>query len=418
MTLFMQTHSIQARRSFLLLQGVCSPFFSRLADRLVAEGHVVTKINFNGGDSAYWGRRPAWSFRGRLEKLEPFLEEKYRSAGVTDIVLFGDRRPVHLPAIELAKKHGIRIHVFEEGYFRPYWVTLEREGVNAHSLLPRDPDWYRQTGSLLADMPRYETFQSRFRVRAMHDVLYRLGSSTNPVFFPGYRTHAPFIAPVMYAGYVKRFALKPMHQKRDDAAITALIASRTPYYLLPLQLNSDAQIRYHSNFEHMADVLEFAMKSFALHAPPNSRLVIKNHPLDMGLVNYPRVIRKLEKSFDIAGKVVYLETGNLELLVQHARGSVTVNSTVGNLALQFNCPTIALSNPIYNLPGLTFQGALDQFWQAPVLPDKELFHCFMSTVIRTCQVNGSFYCDKGIRLAVENSLANLTAERSLLEELL
>jgi len=401
-----------------LLQGVCSPFFSRLADRLVADGHCVSKINFNGGDCVYWGNRPAWLFRWRLEELVPFLEERYRSAGVTDIILFGDRRPVHRPAIELAKKHGIRVHVFEEGYFRPYWVTLERDGVNALSLLPRDPDWYRRTGRLLAGTQQFETFRTQFLTRAMHAVLYRLGCSANPVLFPGYRTHAPFIAPVMFAGYVKRFALKPWHQKRDNAAITALIESRTPYYLLPLQLNSDAQIRDHSNFAHMSDVLEFAMESFALHAPPDSLLVVKNHPLDMGLVNYPRVIRKLEKRFDIAGRVAYLETGNLELLVRHARGSVTVNSTAGSVALQYNCPTIALSNSIYNLPGLTFQGTLDQFWQATTPPDEELFRCFKSVVLRTCQVNGSFYCTRGIQLAVENSLTSLTAVRSPLEELL
>ena len=30
---------------------------------------------------------------------------------------------------------GLRIHVFEEGYMRPYWVTYERGGTNGHSRL-------------------------------------------------------------------------------------------------------------------------------------------------------------------------------------------------------------------------------------------------------------------------------------------
>src|SRR6266568_8374875 len=128
MTMGVKVHF--GKRSYLFLQGICSPFFSRLADRLLADGHSVSKINFNGGDAAYWGRRPAWSFRWNEAHLAAFMAEKCRISGITDIVLFGDRRPVHRPAIELAKKIGIQTHVFEEGYFRPYWVTLERGGVN------------------------------------------------------------------------------------------------------------------------------------------------------------------------------------------------------------------------------------------------------------------------------------------------
>jgi capsular polysaccharide export protein len=54
-----------------------------------------------------------------------------------------------------------------------------------------------------------------------------------------------------------------------------------PYYLLPLQLNSDAQIRDHCRFDDMNGVMEFVLESFATHAAGDARLVIKNHPLDM-----------------------------------------------------------------------------------------------------------------------------------------
>ena len=46
-------------RTFLFLQGVCSPFFARLADALEKCGHRVLKINFNVGDDLYWPGRPA-----------------------------------------------------------------------------------------------------------------------------------------------------------------------------------------------------------------------------------------------------------------------------------------------------------------------------------------------------------------------
>ena len=77
------------------------------------------------------------------------------------------------------------------------------------------------------------------------------------------------------------------HKPRDSALVDGLVRAATPFFLLPLQLGSDAQIRDHSRFDDMAGVMEFVMESFARHAPVEARLVVKNHPLDMGLVNYP-----------------------------------------------------------------------------------------------------------------------------------
>jgi capsular polysaccharide export protein len=168
----------------------------------------------------------------------------------------------------------------------------------------------------------------------------------------------------------------------------------------------------------MIDVMEFVMKSFARHAPKTARLVIKNHPLDMGLVNYKKVVRGLSDRFDVVGRVEYMETGNLDAMLCHARGTVTVNSTVGALSVGLNCPTITLSDPIYNLPGLTYQGILEEFWQDEVRPDAELFKHFRNTVIHTTQVNGGLYSREGIAMAVENCRRVLEQERSPLEELL
>jgi capsular polysaccharide export protein len=407
-----------SKRSYLFLQGVCSPFFARLADRLTADGHRVHKVNFNGGDTAYWWPRPACHFRSGIDGLPGFLDGQYRRFGITDQVLFGDRRPVHRPAVERAEHHGIRTHVFEEGYFRPHWVTLEREGVNGHSLLPRDPDWFREVGGRLPDAAPAMPIHSPFWIRAAHDVAYHAASSANPLAFPGYRTHAPVSAPVEYAGYVRRFAALRFRQPKDEARINELTGRSTPFFLLPLQLNSDAQIRDHSRFDGMAGVMEFALESFARHAPADARLLVKNHPLDMGLVNYPKIIRGLAARFDLAGRVDYLETGNLGLILRHALGVVTVNSTVGAVALDLGCPTITLSDPIYNLPDLCFQGHLDDFWTARPKPDGELFRRFRNTVVHATQVNGGFYCRPGIGLAVENCLRLLEPERSPLEELL
>jgi capsular polysaccharide export protein len=406
------------RKRFLFLQGPATPFFARLAHRLPAEGHAVHRVHFCAGDVVYWGSRRGLWFRGPVSGLRDFLDDLYRRLGITDQVVFGDRRPVHRPAVEHGEACGVRTHVFEEGYFRPWWVTLEREGVNGHSLLPRDPDWFRETGARLSEPPAPVAFASPFYKRAVHDVVYHVAGLANPLLFPRYRTHAGVTAPVEYAGYLRRFALLRLIRKREQQRALAIAASNTPYFVLPLQLNSDAQIRDHSRFEHMGEVIEYVLESFARHAPGDAKIVVKNHPLDQGLMHYRRIIAQSRQRLGLYGRVEYLEGGDLTALVRQARGMVTVNSTAGIVALEQGCPVLTLSDPIYNLPGLTGQMPLDEFWRSSEPPDRRLFDQFRRCVIHATQINGGFYCRRGIALAVENAARVLCAERFPLEELL
>lgn len=406
------------KRSFLFLQGPATPFFASLARYLAQQGHKVHRIHFNMGDVVYWRGGLARYYRGELAGLRDFFDDIYRRHRITDQVLFGDRRPIHLPAVEHGEACGVRTNVFEEGYFRPWWVTLEREGVNGHSLLQRDPDWFLDTGKRLGEQLEPVRFSSPFYKRAIHDVIYHVAGLANPLIFPRYRTHAGVTASVEYAGYVRRFALLRLIRKRERRRALEIAALGKPYYVLPLQLNTDAQIRDHSRFEHMGEVIEYVLESFARHAPIDTKVVIKNHPLDMGLMNYAKIISACERRFAIAGRVEYLEEGDLTALVRSARGVVTVNSTVGIVALEQGTPTLTLSDPIYNLPGLTNQMPLDAFWRNTEPADQHLFSLFRRCVMHATQINGGFYCAKGIALAVENSAQVLTAERSPLEELL
>ncbi|MGZ8136272.1 MAG: capsule biosynthesis protein [Methylococcaceae bacterium] len=403
------------KRSFLFLQGPSSPLFARLADQLQAKGHAVHKINFSAGDVVYWLPRKASQFRGKLEELPDFVESIWLKHGITDQIVFGDCRPVHSAAVKRAERFGIRTHVFECGYFRPFWITLEREGVNGHSLLPRDPDWFREVGKRLPNPVKQEKIVSSFTAQATHDVIYHLAGLTNPLLFPHYRNHSPYPAPVEYAGLVKRSLLIQLNKHQETESFNKLIREKVPFYLLPLQLNSDAQIRHHSRFENMTEVIEYVMHSFAKHAPANTSLVIKNHPLDIGLVNYQKIVQQLERELDLSGRTVYFESINIGALLKHASGTVTINSTTGGFSLELNCPTISLADPIYNLPGLTFQGGLDTFWTEIPKPDAQLFRCYRNTVMYTTQINGSLYCRNGTTLAAKNAALVLEAEKSPLE---
>ncbi|MGQ7242649.1 capsule biosynthesis protein [Salinicola sp. V024] len=407
-----------AHKRFLLLQGVCSPFFDRLGEQLLAAGHEVIKINFTVGDSAFWRQGNTYAYRGQAKDIPEYLSQIWDRHEITDQVVFGDRRPVHRRAILAARRRGIRNHVFEEGYFRPYWVTLEREGVNAHSLLPRDPDWYREAGRRLPSAGRPMAFPNQFHTRARHDVIYHLAGIANPFLHPHYRNHALVTAPVEYAGFLLRKMRMPYLKRRDNERVKALLDAKRPFYLLPLQLKSDAQIRYHSDYKNMQEVIGKVAASFAYHAPRDAFLVIKNHPLDMGLAQYASLIEVLTHEYDLGDRLVYLEGGNLEALLKHASGLVTVNSTAGNVSLGFDCPTHTLASPVYDMAGLTHQGTLDEFWHNVPKPDAELFRAYRRTVAQTVQINGGFYCRPGIDLAAKNALQALQRERSPLQQLM
>jgi capsular polysaccharide export protein len=333
-------------------------------------------------------------------------------------VVFGDRRPVHIAALEQARQNHVRNHVFEEGYFRPNLITLEQEGVNARSQLPRSPQWFTQAAQRIPPQPLLKDFQSRLGLRAMHDVVYQASGVLNRLFFSKYRSHQNMSAAVEYAGYLQRSRLLKRVAPANTRLIENLVAQRTPYFFVPLQLNCDSQVRDHERFHIMQLMLKHVLHSFAQHAPADTKLVIKNHPLDTGWEHYDRVVLNLEHQFGLKDRVLYVETGDLTTLLKHAKGTITLNSTVGYVALEQGCPTLCLGDPQYNLPGLTDQQDLAQFWGMPLAPEAELFQSFKRVVVHSTQVYGGFYCPPSIAQAVQGSCERLAAELSPLQQLL
>ncbi len=394
-----------SRRNYLFLQGPIGSFFSRLAARLKSQGHGVHRINFNGGDRVFWKLPGAFDFRGTVEQWPGFLTELLALREITDVVLFGDCRPPHRVATRLARRHGIRVHVFEEGYLRPNWVTLESGGVNKNSSMPLDPEWFKSTACSVGQWDGGVPVLSSFVRRAAEDVVYNLSTVLSAWRYPAYRTHKPWHPLAEYAAGAKRFPLKPWTRRRKAALLQQIFDGGRPYYLFPLQLDADSQIRFHSPFGRMAPAIRKVIDSFALSAPADALLVITEHPLDTGLVELGRITRDYAAAAGVAERVVYLQGGSPDELVKGSVGVVTVNSTMGILALTFGVPVVAMGYAIYDMPGLTFQGGLDDFWSRGTAPDAAAFDAFRRVVAARTQVNGGFYSDMGLTLAVDGALA-------------
>jgi capsular polysaccharide export protein len=399
------------RRRFLFLQGVPGSFLHNLGVALDQRGHGVSRVNFNGGDRLAWPSLPAVDFIGRIADWPAFLQRLVLDLNPTDIVLHGDCRPVHKAAIELANRRGITVHVFEEGYLRPDWITLEVGGVNGYSTLPRSASAYHAASKSLPSQPVPAHVPPSARTRARDCILYGVACVALRARFPYYATHRGWSLPHEAAGWIKRTIRTPLARRRGKAAIRTAFAATGGYFVLPIQMDNDSQILCHSDLGGMMHAIHLVVASFARHAAPGAVLVVKEHPLDNGVIDWRGVTRAAAREAGISGRVVLAEDCDLQILLDRALGLVTVNSTSATFALASGVPVIALGRSVYDLPGLTDQGTLADFWRDPTPPDADLFDAFRRVLAHACLVGGDFFTPEGINRAVAGSVPRIEAAR-------
>lgn len=378
------------------------PFFERVGRVLAEDGHAVFRINLNGGDRYFWNLPNGSDYRGTFREWPDFLRRYLRENDITDIFLFGDCRPMHNAALAVCRDANITIHVFEEGYIRPDWVTFEPDGVNGHSKLPKDPEYYRQLAARLPPLERHHGVPSSFRRRALEGAAYNTADLLTRWYFRHWKDYRPWSPLREGISWLQRLMRRKDSLSRSEAMMSRLKASSKPYVLFPLQLDADAQIRLHSNFRGMTDAIEHVIDSFAQHAPDDLLLVIKEHPLDNGITNWRHVVARCGERHGVLGRIAFISYGEIESLVRGAKAVVTINSTTGTLALAESIPVLPLGQSIYNIPDITHQGQLADFWANPTPPDAPTFDAFRRVLIEYCLIPGGFFSEEGLDMLVQS----------------
>jgi capsular polysaccharide export protein len=394
------------RREFLFLQGPPGPFFRELAAALAEEGCGVHRINLSGGDHYDW-RRGATNFHGSKQGWPMFFDRFLRARQITDLVLFGDCREMHQIALRLAQLRGVHIHVFEEGYIRPDWMTLERDGVNGHSPMERDPVAILAAARHLPAVPKLPPITASFGRRARDSYWHYAHVSMRSWLFPFYGSHREGSIFVEWAGWGWRLLMAPLRRRQADETLAA-IAGRD-FFLFPLQLTSDFQIRHHSPFGSTKVALDYVLESFARFAPPESVLLVKEHPLDSSFTHWRGYLHRRAQQLGIHGRAFHIDGGNLDELAADARGMVCVNSTSGTLALEAGTPVAVLGDAVYDVPGVVYDGGLDSFWSNPQAPDFQLWNAFKTVLHARCLVRGGLASASGTAILVRNSVERLLA---------
>ncbi|GAB2885611.1 capsule biosynthesis protein [Microbulbifer echini] len=373
----------------LFLQGPHGPFFAELAKRLSQHGLVTHKINFNGGDRFFGRADHQVDFTGREADWAKFFHRYLSEQQVDMVFAYGDCRRFHTIAKKVCESLDIAFCVFEEGYLRPDFVTMEWGGVNAFSTT----DWSRQAidhyrpNNRAPGLPIGHTFWHR----AYFAIGYYLAMRLARPEFPHYRHHRN--RSWLHEGgcWLRSLYRKGLYQfteRKLTSQLTRAFSGR--FFLFPLQTRDDFQLREHSDLLSIENAIDIALKCFARDAPQDTMMVIKHHPMDRGFCHYKKLIDVLEARYQISGRVMYCHDLHLPTLLDHARGVVTINSTVGISALLHGVPTKVLGRCIYDLPGLTHQGSLSSFWVKAEPVDKGFFRRFRTYLYERTQVDGSF----------------------------
>lgn len=380
-------------QNILLLQGPLGSFFKKLDSFFRAHGANTYRICLNAGDQFFSHPDNSIAYTGTTANWASFLCRVLIDYRIDRIFLFGDCRLYHKIALEEAHAAGVECFVFEEGYIRPDYITLERNGVNDFSELPRDRSFYESTppaGKISAAIPTANYSHCRAAIQA---VVYYLVMNLLRFRYPHYRHHREK-ACLKQAFYGVRNGCRKLWYKAYESKASAMVTVgwRKKYYFVPLQTHNDFQVCTHSDFDSIEAFIDEVLISFARHAPEETFLLFKHHPADRGIKNYTRLIRRRTKQLGIRNRVRVVHDTHLPTCLRNALGTVTINSTVGISSLFHETPTITLGRAVYDIDGLTCRGMpLDEFWRCRKAPDKTLFNKFRSHLIRHTQLNGSFY---------------------------
>jgi capsule polysaccharide modification protein KpsS len=378
-----------AGRKLLLLQGPAGPFFARVARQLRAAGATVTKVNFNGGEDLYFRGPDVVRFREAPEVWPEFFAQLLRERDIDAVVLFGDCRPLHRAAIAQARSAGVEVFVFEEGYLRPDFVTLERGGVNGHSSIPRDPSYYASVKPTPTPTPR--RVSHAFLKSALHTICYAVATALARERYPLYRHHRD-IRPLAQARLWWRGSVRRViHTVRDRELAGRLEAGRMPpYFFVPLQVHLDSQLG-HSPYKTINAFIRDVVQAFAEHAPADHALLLKLHPMDRPYSDYSIDIEALRLEYGLGQRLLYADIINLPAALRGARGTLVINSTVGLSSLTHGTPVKCLGTAVYDMPGLTHQGTLADFFRAPGQVNRKLYQRYRKWLIDNNQLNGSVW---------------------------
>lgn len=353
-------------RRILFTDAPFGPFLRALVPAVEQEGGVMKRLVLDGGDLLETQRRARVPVP-RGGALETFVERLIEAERIDTIVTFNDHLPRHAHAHAIAARRGLRRFVIENGLLRPHFVTLEGPGAPG------------------ATAP--ETFPLRLVDHVRNAAGHFLAAEALRPLIPYDRTAYGVSVPRQGFGYVRE-GMARLLAREDLDPVLAQKERGGRVAVFFLQKPGDSQITRRSPFGDVAASLRAVLSSFAIHAPADVTLLVKQHPLDPGF-------ERLSEIFSAFGfaprRARFLRKAPLSAVLALADAVVTVNSSTGIEAIASGLAVKCLGTAVYDRPGLTDQQPLDGFWRDPKSPDAAAVDAFLADLRATTQMNGGFH---------------------------
>lgn len=273
-------------KNILLLQGPMGDYFNTLDQRFSSDGAKVFRIGFNAGDEFFAKTEHYTPFKNTPKSWSNFVENFYKEHSIDMLFVFGDCRFYQKYAIEIAKDFGVEVFVFEEGYLRPNFITLEKNGVNYNSSLPRNREFYDNLDlddEVIFEMEHLRYFASTYEKMAWQATIYYILGSVFHYKYPNYHHHRNFSFLKEGIIGIKNFLRKNLNRV-IERGLNKYFENElnNQYYFVPLQTYNDFQLRAHSDYNSIEEFIQEIIISFSKYAPKNTYLVFKHHPMDRG----------------------------------------------------------------------------------------------------------------------------------------
>ncbi len=386
---------------FLFIGAPFGPFFARLAKEIGSSGGEVYRTVCEGGEFLETPKANRILYRHRDGDWKRFIRHVVRCKKIDAIITFNDTLPRNRRALEIAEELGLHSFVLENGYLRPHWVTLERDGVNGFSRLPRDPSVYLDPRHSAADLTEVKRFAAGLKPHVVHTITHFLAAIA---FKPVLGFDANYYGDSVYRqgfGYVREYIWRKTHDENPVLArALELSGTGAKVFLALLQKPGDAQLVVHSRHGGNAAFVDELIGSFAADAPHDAILVVKQHPLDYGVERTPERVAALIERHKLTDRVFFLRKTSIDKIMSVAHAVVTINSTAGLAAIIEEKPVCCVGRAFYNIPGLTNEGPLSRFWREAKKPSPELVQGFVRFLKSTSQFYGGFHTPEGREILV------------------
>ena len=232
------------------------------------------------------------------------------------------------------KKNKKAFFNMENGYFRPFTLMVDPQGVNYESSIPRDINFYK---NIKVDEDRY----NRYLKKA--EFAYEEKKKTW------------LIRKKFYDYFGVKISNRIIKQSRNIESVNFI--NDEEYIYVPFQLETDSQIIKHSkhikSMKRLVEITSEALNYYNKKNNSNLKMVYKVHPLyksELNLID----INGIKAICDNNENLVFMTEGDNKSLVENAKVVITINSTVGFEALQLYKPVIVLGEAFYGIDGLTY----------------------------------------------------------------